>query len=227
MNNAAKLIKVIGLLVVVVGAGILFGWLGSRRPGANPPIPSQPEGTPAASAPGVANSAPPHILTPTNRTRPRAPRPTSSTNTLAAALASGTIITNWEDHIDEILGSDAEDPVKARQMLQIFPRLPEDGQVEVAQHLSNLTPDEDYAGLAQYATNTALPESVLEVLLDDVLNRPNSVKLPLLLEIARNDQHAKATDARELLELFLEEDYGQDWAKWQAKMQEWLQENPD
>jgi hypothetical protein len=226
MNNVEKLIKLIGLLVVVVGAGILIGWLGSRRPVSKAPVVSQPDGTSAVSAPSLANSAPPQILTPTNRSRPRT-RTVTSTNTLAAALSSGNIITNWEDHIDEILGSEVEDPIKARQMLQLFPRFPEDGQVEVAQHLSNLTADEDYAGLAQYATNTSLPESVLEVLLDDALNRPNSVKLPLLLEIARNDQHAKATDARELLELFLEEDYGQDWARWQAKMQEWLQENPD
>jgi hypothetical protein len=53
------------------------------------------------------------------------------------------------------------------------------------------------------------------------------VKLPLLLDVAREPQNPKATEAREILELFLEEDYGDDWAKWQAKMQEWIANNPD
>ena len=34
-------------------------------------------------------------------------------------------------------------------------------------------------------------------------------------------------DAKEVLGFFLESDYGDDWAKWQEKLQEWLKENPD
>ena len=44
--------------------------------------------------------------------------------------------------MDTILGSEGEDAAKARQMLEMFPHLPEDGQTEVAQHLANLTPDQ-------------------------------------------------------------------------------------
>ena len=46
--------------------------------------------------------------------------------------------------MDEILGSASSDPDKAKQMLEMFPTLPEDGQEEVARHLSNLLPDQDY-----------------------------------------------------------------------------------
>ena len=95
-------------------------------------------------------------------------------------------------------------------------RLPADGQEEVARHLTNLVPDQDYGLMRGYLTNAALPEEVLDVLLDDVLNRPNSLKLPALLEVARNAQHPKAAEAKDFLELFLEEDYGNDWDKWQA-----------
>ncbi len=62
---------------------------------------------------------------------------------------------------------------------------------------------------------------------EDVLNRPNSVKLPLLLDLARDPQHPKASEAKDILELFLEEDYGNDWTKWQAKLDQWLKDNPD
>ena len=88
-------------------------------------------------------------------------------------------------------------------------------------------PDQDYASLVSLLTNSALPEDVLDVLLADALNRPNSVKLPALLDVARDPQNPKAPEARELLQLFLDDDYGNDWATWQSKMQDWLKENPD
>ena len=97
----------------------------------------------------------------------------------------------------------------------------------MAQHLSNLVPDQDYRLLHASLTNAALPEEVLDVLLDDTLNRPNSLKLPALLEVARNPQNPKAAEAKDFLELFLEEDYGNDWDKWQASMEQWLKDNPD
>ena len=83
------------------------------------------------------------------------------------------------------------------------------------------------APLGKLLTDSKLPEEVLDVLIVDVLNRPNSLKLPLLLEVARDTQHPKAAEAKDLLELYLEEDYGSDWNKWQAKMEQWLKENPD
>jgi len=72
-----------------------------------------------------------------------------------------------------------------------------------------------------------MSEAVLDVLLADALNRPNSLKLPLLLEVARQPDHPKAGEAKDLLELFLEEDHGKDWGQWQAKLEQWLKDNPD
>ena len=112
-------------------------------------------------------------------------------------------------------------------MLEMLPHLPEEGQVEVARHLANLLPDSEYPALAKYLADPKMPEAVLDVMLADALNRPNSLKLPLLLEIARQADHPKAGEAKELLELFLEEDHGKDWAQWQAKLDQWLKDNPD
>ena len=58
-------------------------------------------------------------------------------------------------------------------------------------------------------------------------NRPNAVKLPLLLQTARVPDHPLATEAKEILELYLEEDYGTNWDKWQQEIERWLKENPD
>ena len=113
-------------------------------------------------------------------------------------------------------------------MIQMFPLLPTpEAQEEIAHHISNLTPDENYGPLASFLTNSTLPEAVLDVFTEDVLNRPNSVKLPLLLDIARDPNHPKAGEAKDILELFLEDDYGTDWTKWQARLDQWLKDNPD
>jgi hypothetical protein len=87
--------------------------------------------------------------------------------------------------------------------------------------------DEDYAPLSSFVTNSTLPEAVLDVFVEDVFNRPNAVKLPLLLDIAQDPQHPRASEAKDVLELFLEEDFGNDWTKWHAKMDQWLKDNPD
>ena len=134
------------------------------------------------------------------------------------------LLADWEDKLDEILGSDEDDTNKVKDLFAVFPRLPEEGQAEVAQHLSNLVSDDNYTPLGQLLQNTKLPDSVLDVLMSDVLNRPNSVKLPQLLQVAQNPDHPKADEAKDLIELYLDED---DPAKWPDKMQQWLKENPD
>jgi hypothetical protein len=158
--------------------------------------------------------------------RPR--RQASQTLTDGGPSATATnLMSGWEDKVDEILGSTSPDADKAKQMIEMFPTLSADGQEEVVRHLTNLLPDQDYGLMRSFLTNPSLPESVLDILLSDVLNRPNSLKLPALLEVARNAQHPKAAEAKDFLQLFLEQDYGSDWDKWQAGMEQWLKANPD
>jgi len=136
-------------------------------------------------------------------------------------------IPDWEQRIDDVLTAKEDEDQKAKRLLDLLPHLPEDGQVEAAQHLSNLLPDEQYAVLAQTLTNAHTPEAVLDVLMTDVLNRPNPIKLSTLLEVARTPDHPKADEARDVLEVFVDEDYGKNWDAWEAAVQKWLKENPD
>jgi hypothetical protein len=149
------------------------------------------------------------------------------TNNIAQSATNASSETNWEDKIDDIVGSDDPDTNKVKQLFALFPKLPPDGQEEVAQHLSNLVDDEDYAPLGDMLKNAKLPEGVLDELLADVLNRPNDLKLPLLLDLASNPDHAKKDEAKDLLELYLGEDYGSDWNAWGTHMTNWMQQNPD
>jgi hypothetical protein len=219
MRKFQNVLMLLGVIAAVAVLGIALGWWGSRgRPAGPQPMADVPVPPPSEANPGGDS---------TDHARIRPRPPVVNDNPPELSNAATNLITDWEDKVDEILSPEGEDSEKAKKMLEMFPRLPEDGQVEVAQHLSNLVADENYAALGKYLKDAKMPEAVLDVLLADLLNRPNSVKLPLLVDVASNPQHAKASEAKDLLELFLEEDYGTDWTKWQAKMQEWLKENPD
>ncbi len=226
MSKFEKVLKVVGVIIGVVLVGVLLGWWGGR--GHPAPLPPAPEASHSSGVQATKHTnAPSSLLAKIDKSRPR-PRPGASEASGTGAPLPANVITNWEDKLDTILSTEGSDTDKAKQMLEMFPRLPEEGQAEVAQHLSNLTPDENYSPLGQYLTNSTLSETVLDVLLADLLNRPNSVKLPMLYEIARQgEQNAKAGDAKDILQLYLDEDYGEDWTQWQTKMDQWLKDNPD
>jgi hypothetical protein len=220
MSKLSKVLVTVGAIAGVVVVGIVL----SRRPGKGPESDLQvsvSEPTPAATAETNRSSFF------TKRARQRPSQSPTDDGPMGASSTPTNLVPAWEDKVDDILGSAKSDPDKAKQMLAMFPQLPADGQEEVARHLSNLVPDQDYGALRAYLTNASLPAAVLDILLGDVLNRPNSLKLPALLDVARTPQHPKAGEAKDFLELFLEEDYANDWDKWQAKMDEWLKANPD
>jgi hypothetical protein len=226
MSKISNVLKLAGALVGLVLVGLFVGWLitsghlsstpaNNPRPQVSPPQDDTPNATAISAPPKIAPSPPLEVANDTAASATPAP------------AASSDLITNWGDKLEQILVSPGEESDKAKQLLAMFPHLPPDGQAEIARHLSNLTPDSDYAGLGDYLKNPKMPEAVLDVLLADVLNRPGTLKLPMLLDIARQSDHPKAGEARELLELFLEEDHGKDWAGWETKMQQWLKDNPD
>jgi hypothetical protein len=229
MSKFSQILKVAVIVVGVVVLGVVVGLLMTRstQPSIKPPEPDQKR---SVAEEGTEQTS----MTETNRFTERRVEPVPvppinpPTNTVVAA-ARTNLITDWEDRLNGILGSTAEDEAaKAKQLMAMFPRLPEDGQVEVAQHLANLTDDKDFAPLGAYLVDPATPETVVDVLMADLLNRPNAVKLPLLLGVAQScPDHKTAEEAKEVLALFLDEDYGTDWAVWQTKLQKWLADNPD
>lgn len=209
----------IAALVLVFGIG--RGWF---RNSARPVKPT--DAPTAVSKVHSARTNKPAFLA--SRPRPR-PRP-ARTNMPAPATISLTDtnqIANWEETLDELLRDDSDVTGKAKKLLGLLPRFPEDGQVEAAQHISNLLADEDYTAFGQLLTSTNTLAGVQEVVMADLLNRPNGVKLPTLLEVARNPDLSKAAEALELLKLHLDDDLGNNWDAWQQKLEQWLKEHPE
>jgi hypothetical protein len=219
------LIAIAAIFAAIIAARFLGG-----SGGKPPELASDPSVTPTGE-PDPSMAEPPPVTTPPPRPKPPRPVPPAGQLTTTAAVppppTPAAPIADWEEKIDGILTAQDEDGQKATRLLAMFPNLPEDGQVEAAQHISNLLPDEQYSSLAQALTNAAMPEAVLDVLMTDVLNRPNQLKLETLLDVARTPTHPKAEEARDVLEVFVDENYGEDWAAWKNAVEKWLKENPD
>ena len=131
----------------------------------------------------------------------------------------------WDQRLDDILlrGGEAND--KADAITKLMTVAPAEAQVELAQHLINMAQDDHYDGAAELLTNATTPAAVATVLMNDLLNRRNTLKLPMLLAIARNDEHPLKDQARDMLELFLQADYSTNWDQWASAVDAWLQQN--
>ncbi len=224
MQNASKVLTALVAVAALALIGVGIGrWAGGRAKPAPQvqPLSSTETSNRTALAPGRSGprlsasntSAHPHEIRMAN-VDPLVPTPTDNTPSTNA----------WENKLDQILSSDSDDTNKVKELFALFPSLPDDGKDEVAQHLSNLVEDDDYAPLGRLLADPTLPEDALDTLMADLLNRPNATKLPTLLDLARNADHPKHEEARDLLELYLDpaEDYGTDWAKWEKGVKDWL-----
>jgi hypothetical protein len=128
----------------------------------------------------------------------------------------------WEYRIDEILGGTADESQTAILLLNLLPTLPEEGQIEAASHAANLLSDEDFRRAMPILTNPNTPEPVLSVLMTDLMNRPDGVKLPGWLDIARMPGHPLRDEAISAMEIYLDDNYGENWGLWATKIGEYL-----
>lgn len=215
MNSRSFIILSL-IILAVVGAAL---WVLQSTP----PVPALPEIAVAAPAP----LAGPAELPPRSPSRNT---PTASEPVVAPPAAPprpAAPLADWEVKIDSVLranpdNSDAANSATAQMLINLLPTLPPEGQSEAAQHVSNLLADKDYNKVLPIIKNPTMTEDVLDVLVTDLMNRDDIVKLPTLLEIAKIPNHPHREEAATDLQIFLDEDYGNDWAKWDAAMKAYL-----
>lgn len=213
------------ILILVAVLALIAGLVLFRpRPGSDRPVES------AATPPELVPPGQIRVAE-SPRPAPAPPRPPAVAPAPAVPAPATTPVPepmpDWSARLDDVLGSTDPEAAKAAQLLEMWPGLPPDGQIEVMQHIANLLPDDRFHLLHNTFTNAQTQEVILDVIMTDALNRPNGIKLPALLEVARAEGHPKAAEAREILEVFVEADHGTDWARWEQAVQKFLKENPD
>ncbi len=86
--------------------------------------------------------------------------------------------------------SESEVPMaEVEKFRQQFRKVPHERQAECLQRALNLLPDENVMLLAGILLDKELPAEYLELVYNDVLNRDESVKRPLLMEIYKDKEH--------------------------------------
>jgi hypothetical protein len=193
--------------VLVLCAGVL--WFLQR------PAPIAPEPLPELKP--VAVQAPVNPPAPAPVTKPVEPAPPKPSKAEPVqALAP------WEQKIEQALRADLGETETAQLLINLLPTIPGEGQVEAAQHISNLLLDKDYNRVLPLVKNPRLSQDVLDVFVSDLLNRTDSVKLPTLLEIAKQPNHPHQAEAISDLQIFLDQDHGNDWNKWDGSVKAYL-----
>ena len=130
----------------------------------------------------------------------------------------------WEVKLDKIVHSALEMEDIADRLIVLFPSLPATGKEEAAQHICDNVSDETYAKMRPLTVDAGLGEDVLDVFYTDLGNRDEKIRLPVLLEIARNARHPFRTEAAEELAFILDAEPGKDFTRMEAAMKAYLKQ---
>lgn len=186
---------------------------GSREQVFSPPV-SIAETKPEATH----TSSPPETLEPlvsgvNEREDPSAARPPQ------LVVTSGVLL--WEKQIADVANAQRSPADKARAIFAMLPTLPAEALETATRESIERVSNVNYAAVAlPILINPQTNGRVLSVLFEDLLDRPQAIALPALLDVAQNEKHPFAQPAKEDLELLLQTNHGRDWSKWLAAIQQ-------
>jgi len=200
-----------------------------------PVIPPTPTATPATGAPDATGSGT------TSQPVTTGPKPVPTRNpqdpNMAVAPAPGVDPNgavdppedslNWDARVQDVLTSGKGDREIATDLLVMMSQMPPERQGDTAQLLAGLMPDEGYAAIVPLLNNPQAGEEVLDALMVDLLDRPESIQLPQFLNIARNPEHPRHQEALDYLGLHMDADFGTDWGAWQGAIENYLKNPPE
>ena len=219
MQTLSKTVTIVGFIALALLLGAGAGIWAGRNHAAPPVDTTQPPVTAVQTTSNKPALAKASANTPAPKKTPVTPAQTTDPAGETPAIAT------WEQKLDDILVADSSDATKVAQILTIIPTVGPEAQVQLSHHLVNLVQDDNYAMTGDLLTNPSTSTNVSSILMNDLLNRGTELKLTMLLAVARNDDHPLKGDAKELLELFIQEDKGADWNAWEASVVKYIKDN--
>jgi hypothetical protein len=215
-SNTVRTAVFAGIAVVIVGAVVAFALFQKPPPAYQSSTSTSPTATPTPAKTGAESSGPRASQQPTGGDIAATPEPDAS--------AMQVQIPAWENQIDQVLRSNMNETQTAQALISMLPSLPEEGQIEAANHIANLLPDENYNQARPLLLNPSMPEPVLSVFFTDLMNRADNTKLRTFLDIAKIPNHPFHEEALSDLQIYVGDDFGTDWAKWNAAVERYLKE---
>lgn len=211
------------VILVAIAAYLGYRIVSKPRPSESAPVTeSQPSVQPTSSAP-VALQEKATARTNLTKTAPHTNKPAMARTTEPKTKPTG----EWKAKMQTILGANTSAQQKIQDLKEMLAKLDEAEAEEAVRDLTTRVKDDGYAFLKPLTVDPTLPEPVRDEFMVDLMNRPNSVRIPLFLEIARNPDHPDHESAFDTLEAFTGLKYGADWDGWDKGVQQWLKENPD
>lgn len=138
---------------------------------------------------------------------------------------------DWEQEIIKLAGRlDLGDDRKALALLNKVYTLPDEpAKVVAMEHATKLMSDEQFKQLRSQimGLNDTGSEDMKDTILRDILTRAENVRMPALVDLLRQPAYPGQQEVREILEAYLDVDYGTDFPKWDAAVRQWLIENDE
>lgn len=175
-------VATIALAMAAVALVLVFLLLPSPPPPAKPPAPRQASAAAAAAPP----SADPGSAS------------TATSDPLGLASAPAPVVA-WEDRLDQLLTAETYMATTVRGLVSSMRQLPPEAQEQYAAHAVNLCGDGQFGLLGEIYLNAQTPQAVTETIFNDLLNRPDEIKLPWLAKTLGNAAHPMAGKAEEIL----------------------------
>lgn len=128
----------------------------------------------------------------------------------------------WSPEAVEKTFAAGDSAILHRQILALLLDAPTKHQADLAGHVANLTPDDDYAPIAWLITKRGVTDAAMRELLEDLHDRPVEIKLPVMAGILSQADHPGAAESEHALHVYLQVSHGYPSAAWHAEVETFL-----
>jgi len=168
---------------------------------------------------------------PSSPNQKNSPSERSRDNRPARRLTTSTTLSQleWEEKVDLVLASDSISTGKANSVL-LGIALDENAPISIRndaiEHALNLIDDKGFDKVQRTmgTGRNELPEPLVQTILDDTLNRADSIQLTTALKVLEGSHTSVIEEAKELLEFHLELEHGDNVQLWQKAVNDYIAE---
>lgn len=148
------------------------------------------------------------------------------------SLVTPTQLNDDRRKLDETLqlfpGNTSADIINTAQaLINLLPELTKSGQVECAEHITNLLSDEEFPRALPIWVNPVSDPDVLEVFAKDLMNRPARVMMSAMLDAIKMLKHPYHEEAKRTMQNLLDQDHGDNIPQWERAMIAFLEKEAD